>query len=127
MADVIAVEHVGVHAAREEFRLEAARDRRLTRTRQTGEPNDCAAMPILRRARLRGHLPFGPEDVLALNFEARRVGAAEDNPAAGNSGIINDHEATERRHALVIVHYEGRAGLHRHAPDRVARNFLEFS
>ena len=71
VAQVIAIEHVGVHRALKEFLLERSGNRRLPGAGKSGEPDDGAAMPISSRSPLRGDLAFVPENILALDLFAR--------------------------------------------------------
>ena len=70
--DVVAIEHIGVHAAAEEFGFEPARDGRFARAGKTRQPDDGAAVAVLGRARLRGDRAFAPEDVFTFGLEASR-------------------------------------------------------
>ena len=54
---------------------------------------------------------FAPIDILRFDLGAIGVSAAEDNAAAGDLSLIDDHEAAQDRIAIMVVHDERAAGL----------------
>ena len=63
MADIVAVENVGVLAERRQLLLEQVGDRRLAGTRQAGEPQDRRLLMLLRGARCLVDIERLPMDV----------------------------------------------------------------
>src|SRR5207237_1122217 len=102
VANVVSVQHVSLHTAREEFSLNCLGDCRLPRARQSSEPNDRAAMAGSRRSRSCCDLSFDPKNIFALRNRAIGIDAAKNCPASANLSVINNHKASEGGDPIVI-------------------------
>ena len=81
MAQIIPVEHIGVHRTPEKLLLERARDGRLAGAGKSREPDDRATVLVASGAPLRCDLAFAPENILALDLLPARINRAGNDPA----------------------------------------------
>ena len=84
MADVVAVEDVGVHAEVEQFAFERARDRAFAGAAQAGEPDDRALVAVARARVCAVTSPSLQKMFLRFRLRAIGVNAAENDAAAGD-------------------------------------------
>ena len=111
MPDVVAVEHIRMHAAMEQVALERLRESRFAGARKPGEPNDRPAMITPQRARTRRNFSLGPKNILALCDLPVGINAAENRAAAADFSIVHNNEPAKIRDAIMVVHYQWPAGL----------------
>ena len=106
VADVVAIEHINVQAELEEFAFERVGDRAFARAGKAREPDDRAFVTVAQRTFRCGDFAFAPENVLRFDLRAVGVNAAENDPAARDRALIDEHETTEQRIAIRVVHHE---------------------
>src|SRR5215469_5103384 len=111
MPNVIAVEHVGMHAAMEQVAFKRLSDGRFPGARKSSQPNHCSLVTGPDCPFTRGDFSFGPKDILAFCNGAIRVDAAENRSATADLSVVYDDEPSEVRNAVVVVDDEWSTGL----------------
>src|SRR5438094_10583139 len=101
MADVVTVEHVGMHAAMEQVALDRLRESRFPGARKAREPKDRTAMTTPPSTLSCRNFSLGPETSIALCNLPVGIKTSENCAAATDLSLFHNHESTDVRHALM--------------------------
>src|SRR5438309_9622286 len=111
MAQIIAVEYIGVHRTPKKLLLERARDGRLAGAGKSREPDDRATVLVARGAPLCCDLAFAPENILALDLLAAHINRAGNNAATYQVPFSCQDKPAQDWNALVVIEDKRRSRL----------------
>ena len=111
MADVVPVEHVGMHAAMEQVALDRLRESRFPGARKAREPNDRTVMTTPPGTLTCRNFSLCPENIFALCNLPVGINPSENCAAAADFSLFHNDESPEVRDAIMVIHDQGSARL----------------
>src|SRR6266513_794927 len=111
MPNVVTVENVRMHTAKEQLAFELLSNGRFAGPRKASQPNNCPPMAAPNCSRVGSNFSFGPKDIFAFCNGAIRINAAENRSATTDLPVIYNNKPSEVRNAIVIVEDEWSTGL----------------
>ena len=122
MADVVAIENVGVHSRTKSSRSSACAMVDFPEPERPVSQTTAPRCPFWAARVCAVISPSLQKMFLLFNRSAIGVNAAENNSAAADHAIIDDNKTAQRRNAIMVIQDEWRARLNGQAADLVARD-----